>query len=33
MTNQTDIQKLSQQMVESMKSFEGVKDFQKQIIQ
>ncbi|MEZ2693539.1 transposase [Psychrobacter faecalis] len=33
MTNQTDIKKLAEQMAGSIKSFEGIKDFQKQLIQ
>ena len=33
MTNQTDIKKLAQQMAGSMKSFDGIKDFQKQLMQ
>ena len=32
MTNQNDIKKLAQQMAGSMKSFDDIKDFQKQLI-
>ena len=31
MTNQTDIKKLAEQMAGSMKSFDDIKDFQKQL--
>ena len=33
MTTQSDIKKLAEQMSGSMKSFEDIKDFRKQIIQ
>ena len=33
MTNQTDIKKLAEQMAGSMKSFDDIKDFQKQLMQ
>ena len=33
MTNQSDIKKLAEQMASSMKSFEDIKDFQKQLMQ
>ena len=33
MTNQSDIKKLAEQMAGSMKSFDDIKDFQKQLMQ
>ena len=33
MTNQSDIKKLAEQMASSMKSFDDIKDFQKQLMQ
>lgn len=33
MTTQSDIKKLAEQMVGSMKSFDDIKDFQKQLMQ
>ncbi len=33
MTTQPDIKKLAQQMAGSMKSFDDIKDFQKQLMQ
>ncbi|OAP67854.1 transposase [Psychrobacter sp. SHUES1] len=33
MTKQTDIKKLAEQMVSSMKSFDDINDFQKQLMQ